>query len=166
MTDELVAHSRPLVFLQRQAAKLASELNYRWWSLLRDNNMATKLQRLTSNNGRRTKWDGVLPHGCWTGLPGWHFKTKFQKFGLLWSGWKNDVWHVRNSLAFFGYFWWCWHEKTFLVFFETSSSGTAVGLELKNFFLGQRSPFFATVPFSKTQAALPSKWCHRAIDVM
>jgi len=57
-------------------------------------------------------------------------------------------------------------EKTFLVFFETSSSGTAVGLELKNFFLGQRSPFFATVPFSKTQAALPSKWCHRAIDVM
>jgi len=41
-----------ILFLQRQVAKLASVLFHRW-SLLRNNNMATNLQRFTSNNGRR-----------------------------------------------------------------------------------------------------------------
>ena len=54
----LSVHSFSLVFLQRQVAKLVSGLYCRW-SLLRNNNMATNLQRFTSNYGRK---EGVLPH--------------------------------------------------------------------------------------------------------
>jgi len=82
--------------------------------------------------------------------------------------WKNGVWHVRHGLAFFWPF--CtdgvgiknvvWH------FFETSGSVAAVDLELYNFFSGQWSSFSTTVAFSKIQAALPSKWRHRAKDMM
>jgi len=42
-------------------------------------------------------------------------------------------------LAFFGG---VGMRKQFLAFFKTSGTVTAVGLELKNFFSGQRSPLF------------------------
>jgi len=51
-SDELAVHLCQLLFLQRQVAKLASGLFYRW-SLLRNMNMATNLQRFTSNISRR-----------------------------------------------------------------------------------------------------------------
>jgi len=50
-----------ILILQRQVAKLASVLFHRW-SLLRNNHMATNLQRFTSNNGRRR----FAACDCWT----------------------------------------------------------------------------------------------------
>ena len=60
-SDELAVHSCSLFFLQRQVAKLASGLFY-CWSLLRNYNMATDLQRFTSSNGRRR----FSACDCWT----------------------------------------------------------------------------------------------------
>ena len=51
-TDELAVHSCPLLCLRKQVVKFASGLFY-CRSLLRNNNMATNLQRLTSSNGRK-----------------------------------------------------------------------------------------------------------------
>ena len=54
-------HSCPFLSLQRWVAKVASGLFY-CWSLLRNNNMATNLQRFTLYYGSRrfVAWD------CWT----------------------------------------------------------------------------------------------------
>jgi len=51
-SDELAVHSCPLFFLPRKVTKLAIRLFYRW-SSLRNNNMATNLQRFISSDGRR-----------------------------------------------------------------------------------------------------------------
>jgi len=51
----------PLLCLQRQVSKLASELFY-YWSLLRDNNMATNLRRRISSRGCRC----FVACNCWT----------------------------------------------------------------------------------------------------
>jgi len=45
-SDELAIHSCPLLCLQKRVAKVASGLLY-CWSLLRNNNMATNVQRFT-----------------------------------------------------------------------------------------------------------------------
>jgi len=60
-SDELAVHSCLLLCLQRRVAKDASGLFY-CWSLLRNNNMATNLQRFTLYSGGRrfVAWD------CWT----------------------------------------------------------------------------------------------------
>jgi len=60
-SDELAVHSCPFFCLQRRVAKVARGLFY-CWSLLRNNNMATNLQRFTSYYGGRrfVAWD------CWT----------------------------------------------------------------------------------------------------
>ena len=60
-SDQLAVHSCPLFCLQRRVAKVASGFFY-CWSLLRDNNMATNLQRFTVYYGSRrfVAWD------CWT----------------------------------------------------------------------------------------------------
>ena len=60
-SDELAVHSCPLLCLQRRVAKVASGL-LNCWSLLRNNNMATNLQRFSLYNGGRrfVAWD------CWT----------------------------------------------------------------------------------------------------
>ena len=60
-SDELAVHSCPLLCLQRWVAKVASGLFY-CWSLLRNNNMATNLQRFALYYGSRrfVAWD------CWT----------------------------------------------------------------------------------------------------
>ena len=50
--NELAVHSCPLLCLQRRVAKVASGL-FCCWSLLRNNNMATNLQRFTSYYGSR-----------------------------------------------------------------------------------------------------------------
>jgi len=50
--DELTVHSCFLLCLQRQVAKATNGLFY-CWSLLRNNNMATNLQRFTSCYGSR-----------------------------------------------------------------------------------------------------------------
>jgi len=59
--DELAVHSRPLLRLQRRIAKVASGLFY-CWPLLRNNSIATSLQRFTLYCGSRrfVAWD------CWT----------------------------------------------------------------------------------------------------
>jgi len=64
-SDELEVHSCPLVCLQRWVAKAASGLFYSW-SLLRNNTMATNLQRFALYYGGRrfVAWD------CWT-QPSW-----------------------------------------------------------------------------------------------
>jgi len=49
-SDELAVHSYPLLCLQRQVAKLASGF-FCCWSSLRNNNMATYLQRVASCYG-------------------------------------------------------------------------------------------------------------------
>jgi len=59
-SDELAVHSCPLICLQGQVAKLASGLFY-CWSLLRNNNMATNLQRFTSIYGSR-RFAAALPN--------------------------------------------------------------------------------------------------------
>jgi len=46
-SDKLAVHSYPLLYLQRQVAKVACGLLC-WWSFLRNNNMATNLQTFTS----------------------------------------------------------------------------------------------------------------------
>ena len=57
--DELLTiHSCPLICLQRQIAKLGKGLFY-YWTLLRNNNMATNLLRLTSS------YDSARGD-CWT----------------------------------------------------------------------------------------------------
>ena len=60
-SDELAVDSCPLLCLQRRVANVASGLFY-CWSLLRNNNMATNLQRFTLYYGGRrfVAWD------CWT----------------------------------------------------------------------------------------------------
>ena len=60
-SDELAIHICPLLCLQRRVAKVASGFFY-CWSLLRNNNMATNLQRFTLHYGSRrfVAWD------CWT----------------------------------------------------------------------------------------------------
>ena len=60
-SDELAVHSCPLLFLQMWVAKVASGLFYCCF-LLRNNNMATNLQRFTLYYGGRrfAAWD------CWT----------------------------------------------------------------------------------------------------
>ena len=60
-SDELAVHSCPLLCLQRRVAKVASWLFF-CWSLLRNNTMATDLQRFTLYYGNRrfVAWD------CWT----------------------------------------------------------------------------------------------------
>ena len=60
-SDELAVHSCPLLCLQRWIAKVTSGLFY-CWSLLRNNNMATTLQRFTLYYGSKcfVAWD------CWT----------------------------------------------------------------------------------------------------
>jgi len=88
-------------------------------------------------------------------LPGGICKAKFQNFSLFESGWnemKNDVWHVCNSLAFFDG---VGMKKHCLAFFKTYGSVTAIGLELYNFFSGQR-PLFS--------ARFHSRRCKRLAD--
>jgi len=60
-SDELAVHSCPLLCLQRWVAKVASGF-FCCWSLLRNNNTATNLQRFTLYYGGRrfVAWD------CWT----------------------------------------------------------------------------------------------------
>jgi len=60
-SDGLAVHSCPFLCLQRRVAKVASELSC-WWSLLRNNTVATNLQMFTLNYGSRrfAAWD------CWT----------------------------------------------------------------------------------------------------
>jgi len=60
-SDELSIHSGPLFFLLKQVAKLANGLFY-CWSVLRNNNMATNLQRFTSSNCRKR----FAACDCWT----------------------------------------------------------------------------------------------------
>jgi len=57
-SDQLAVHSRPLLCLQRRVAKVASWFFY-CWSLLRNNNLATNLQRFTVYYGGRrfVEWD-------------------------------------------------------------------------------------------------------------
>jgi len=55
-SDELAVNSCPPLYLQKQVAKLANGLFYRW-SLLRNNNTAINLQTPTSSYG-----SSVLPH--------------------------------------------------------------------------------------------------------
>jgi len=57
-SDELAVHSCPLLCLQRWVAKVASGLFY-CWSLLRNNKMATNLQKFTLYYGSRrfVPWD-------------------------------------------------------------------------------------------------------------
>jgi len=83
------------------------------------------------------------------GLPGWHFKVKFQNFGFFKSGlaWKNGVWHVRHSLAFFGLFWWCLHEKTlFGTFVKSLVKLLLSDFVIKRFIWGQRPSLFCHGP--------------------
>jgi len=60
-SDELAIHSCPLLCLQRWVAKVASGFFYCWF-FLRNNTMATNLQRFTLHYGSRrfVAWD------CWT----------------------------------------------------------------------------------------------------
>ena len=60
-SDDLAVHSCALLCLQRRVANVASGLFY-CWSLLRNNNMATNLQKFTLYYGGRrfVAWD------CWT----------------------------------------------------------------------------------------------------
>jgi len=60
-SDEFAVHSCPLLCLQRRVAKVTSGLFY-CWSSLRNNDMATNLQRFTLYYGSRrfVAWD------CWT----------------------------------------------------------------------------------------------------
>jgi len=65
----------PLLWLQRQVAKLASELFY-YWPSLRNNNMATNLRRCTSSQSSRrfavcshwtqTSWQVMRQWGFWS----------------------------------------------------------------------------------------------------
>ena len=57
----LAVHSSPLLCLQRRAAKVASGL-FCYWSLVRNNNMATNLQRFTLYYGSRR----FVAGDCWT----------------------------------------------------------------------------------------------------
>jgi len=56
--DELAVHSCPILCLQRWVAKVANGLFY-CWSILRNNNMATNLQKFTLYYGSRrfVPWD-------------------------------------------------------------------------------------------------------------
>jgi len=60
-SDELAVHTCPFLCLRRRVARVASGLFY-CWSSLRNNNMATNLQRFTLYYGSRrfVAWD------CWT----------------------------------------------------------------------------------------------------
>ena len=110
-------------------------------------------------------WDAIdLDQGCQVGI----FKAKFKKFGLFCSGlaWKNGVWHVRPSLAFFGLFWWCWHESTLFSIFQNLWFNYCCRHGIIELFLRTKVLFSATVLFSKIQAALHSKWRHRAKDII
>ena len=60
-SDEFAVHSYPLLCLQRLVAEVASRLFY-CWSLLRNNNMATNLQKFTSYYGSRR----FVACDCWT----------------------------------------------------------------------------------------------------
>jgi len=60
-SDELAVHSCPLLCLQRRIAKVVSGLFYCWY-LLRNNNMATNLQRFTLYYGSRR----FVARDCWT----------------------------------------------------------------------------------------------------
>ena len=60
-SDELAVHWCPLLCLQRWVAKVTSGLFY-CWSLLRNNNMATNLQRFTLYYGARR----FVAWVCWT----------------------------------------------------------------------------------------------------
>ena len=60
-SDELAAHSCPLLCLQRRVAKVPSGLFY-CWSLLRNNNIVTSLQRFTLYYGGRR----FVAWNCWT----------------------------------------------------------------------------------------------------
>ena len=64
-SDELAVHSCPLLYLQRWVAKVASGF-FCCWSLLRNNNMTTNLQRFTLYYGGRrfVAWDGWT-HTSW-----------------------------------------------------------------------------------------------------
>jgi len=63
-SDELAVHSWPLLCLQRWVAKVASGLFY-CWSLLRNNNMATNLQKFTLYYGSKR----FVPWDCCTYTP-------------------------------------------------------------------------------------------------
>ena len=60
-SDELAVHTCLFLCLQRRIVKVSSWL-FHGWSLLRNNNMATNLQRFTLYDGSRrfVAWD------CWT----------------------------------------------------------------------------------------------------
>ena len=77
----------------------------------------------------------------------WHEKMVF--------GMHVIVWH------FFGLFWWCWHEKTMFGVVWNLWLSCCCRLGIKNFSQDRGPLFSTTVPFSKIQAALPSKWRHR-----
>jgi len=151
-SDELKVLSCPHIFLQ-----LVSALFYRW-PLLRNNNMETNLHRISSSESSSSQ-------GCQVGT----FKAKFQKFGLFWScfAWKNGVWHVRQSLAFFWPFLmvlaWkniVWH------FLKPLGQRLLSAWNHRTFSQDKGTLFSATIPFSKIQATLPSKWRHRAKDTI
>jgi len=66
--DELAVHSCPLLYLQRWVAKVTSGLFY-CWSLMRNNNMATNLQKFTLYYGSRrfVAWD-CRTHTSWQAM--------------------------------------------------------------------------------------------------
>jgi len=69
-SNEFAVHACPLLCLQRKVTKLASWLFY-CWSLLRNNNMTTNLQVLTSSLGSKR----FAAYDCWT----WHICQGMQR---------------------------------------------------------------------------------------
>jgi len=96
--------------------------------------------------------------GCQVGI----FKAKIQTFGLF----ESVFWHVRHSFAFFGLFVWCWHKKTLIGIFWNLWLSCCCRLGIENFSQDIGPLFSTTAPFSKIQAVLPSKWRHRAKNMI
>ena len=98
-SDTLVVYSCPFLCLQRRVAKVVCGLCY-CWSLLRNNTVATNLQRFTLNYGSRrfVAWD----QGCQIG----HFMANFEKFGhfLTALAMKKRIWPLCKIWPFFGHF--------------------------------------------------------------
>ena len=101
-SDTLAVHSCPFLCLQRRVAKVACVLFY-CWSLVRNNTVATNLQRFTLNyySRRFVAWG----QGCQIG----HFMANFKKFGhfLTWPFCKlwPFFWVVTLNILSFCIFW-------------------------------------------------------------
>ena len=79
--DQLAIHLCPLLCQQRQDAKFTSKLSH-CWSLLRNNNMATNFQRLSSSSYT------IAFCRMWPALPDVLFFRQIWLFFHLVGGWK------------------------------------------------------------------------------